>query len=322
MSDRVFITRKIADAGIELLSQKVECDVWQDSMPPSREQLLERSRGCTGLLTMLSDRVDGELMDAIGSQLKVVCNYAVGYNNIDVAAAEARHVRVGNTPDVLTDATADLAVTLLLAAARRVPEGIRNVADLEWKTWEPLGLIGSDLKNATVGIVGMGRIGFATAQRLHGGWGMKVLYTARSEKAEANEKLGAERVEFDALLERSDFISIHTDLNPRTSHLFDAKAFESMKSTSVLVNTARGGVIDQNALADALRNRSIFAAGLDVTDPEPLPVDSSLRDLSNCVILPHIGSATLKTRNDMALIAARNIMAGLANDDLPSPVFS
>lgn len=305
-----------------MLSKTVECDVWQDPMPPSREQLLERGRGCSGLLTMLSDRVDGELMDAIGSQLKVVCNYAVGYNNIDVEAAVARKVAVGNTPDVLTDATADLAVTLLLAAARRVPEGIQNVAQHEWKTWEPLGLIGSDLKNATIGIVGMGRIGFATAQRLHGGWGMKVLYTARSAKADADQKLKAERVEFDQLLKRSDFISIHTDLNPQTSRLFDAKAFEQMKPTSVLVNTARGGVIDQDALADALRSRSIFAAGLDVTEPEPLPADSDLRELANCVILPHIGSATAKTRDDMAEIAARNVMAGLVGEDLPCPVFS
>lgn len=322
MSDRVFITRKIADEGIQLLSQSVECDVWQDPMPPSREELLQRSRGCTGLLTMLSDRIDGELMDAIGDQLKVVCNYAVGYNNIDVAAAEARQVAVGNTPDVLTDATADLAVTLLLAAARRVPEGIQNVADHEWKTWEPLGLIGSDLKNATVGIVGMGRIGFATAQRLHGGWGMKVVYTARSDKAEANQQLGGERVEFKELLKRSDFISIHTDLNPKTSRMFDASAFEAMKPNCVLVNTARGGVIDQDALADALRRQTIFAAGLDVTEPEPLPADSSLRGLPNCVILPHIGSATLKTRNQMASIAARNIIAGLKGENLPCPVFN
>ncbi|MCL4110984.1 UNVERIFIED_CONTAM: hypothetical protein GTU68_053181 [Idotea baltica] len=259
-------------------------------MPPTRNQLLERSKGCSGLLTMLSDTIDGELMDAIGGQLKVVCNYAVGYNNIDVEAAESRTVRVGNTPDVLTDATADLAVTLLLAAARRVPEGIRNVNDLEWKTWEPLGLIGCDLKNATVGIVGMGRIGFATAQRLHGGWGMKVLYTARTDKPAAK--------------------------------LFDASAFAKMKSNAVLVNTARGGVIDQDALADALRNGTIFAAGLDVTDPEPLLSDSRLRELSTCVILPHIGSATQKTRDDMAVIAARNVLAGLRGEDLPCPVSS
>lgn len=322
MTDRIFITRKIPDAGIELLSQHAECDVWPGEMPPTRDQLLERGQGCSGLLTMLSDTIDGELMDAIGSQLKVVCNYAVGYNNIDVAAAESRAVQVGNTPDVLTDATADLAVTLLLTAARRVPEGIRNVNDLEWKTWEPLGLIGCDLKNATVGIVGMGRIGFATAQRLHGGWGMKVLYTARTNKPGADQQLGAERVEFDELLRRSDYLSIHTDLNSATAKLFDASAFAKMKSNAVLVNTARGGVIDQDALADALRNHTIFAAGLDVTDPEPLPSDSSLRELSNCVILPHIGSATQKTRDDMAVIAARNILAGLQGEDLPCSVSS
>lgn len=322
MTDRVFVTREIPKAGIELLSQHVECDVWPGAMPPTREQLLEHSRGCSGLLTMLSDSIDGELMDAIGDQLKVVCNYAVGYNNIDVAAAEERDVRVGNTPDVLTDATADLAVTLLLAAARRVPEGIRNVTDLEWKTWEPLGFIGCDLRNATVGIVGMGRIGFATAERLRGGWGMNVIYTARTEKPDADQQLGAERVEFDELLHRSDYISIHTDLNAATKHLFDARAFGKMKSNAVLVNTARGGVIDQDALAAALRDQTIFAAGLDVTDPEPLPDHSSLRALPNCVILPHIGSATQKTRDDMAEIAARNILAGLKQQELPCPVFS
>ncbi|GAB5443847.1 MAG: D-glycerate dehydrogenase [Fuerstiella sp.] len=322
MASRVFVTRQIPDAGLNRLQNATECDVWPERMPPDRASLIERSRGCEGVLTLLSDRIDAEFFDAVGPQLKVVSNFAVGYNNIDVDEAARRGVKVGNTPDVLTESTADIAVGLLLAAARCFGEAIHNVERHEWKTWEPMSFIGQDLNGKTVGIVGMGRIGQATARRLHFGWGMNVVYTSRSEKPEAERELGAKRVAFDELLATSDFVSIHTDLNPETEQLFNAEAFTRMQTNAVLVNTARGGIVDQTALYDALKEDGIFAAGLDVTDPEPLPADSRLRELDNCVILPHIGSGTTRSRNAMAEIAADNLLAGLEGKPLRHEVTS
>ena len=232
-------------------------------------------------------------------------------NNIDIEEATKRGIAVGNTPGVLTDSTADISVALMLAAARRIREGIENVARKEWLTWEPMGFIGQDLQDKTLGIVGMGRIGQATARRLHFGWGMNVLYTSRSPKPEADSSLNAKRVEFKELLAKSDFVSVHTDLNPETQNLFDSAAFAAMKPTAVFVNTSRGGVVDQNALYDALITGQIFSAGLDVTEPEPLPSDNGLRELPNCVIVPHIGSGTTASRDAMAEIAADNLLAGI-----------
>jgi len=263
------------------------------------------------VLTLLSDQIDAEFFDAVGPQLKVVSNFAVGYNNIDVEEATKRGIVVGNTPGVLTDSTADVAVALLLAAARCVREGVENVTKKQWQTWEPMGFIGQDLVGKTLGIVGMGRIGHATARRLHFGWGMKVLYTSRSPKPEVDAELSASRVDLDRLLSESDFVSVHTDMNPDTSHMFAAAAFAAMKPNAVFVNTARGGIVNQEALYIALTSGQIFAAGLDVTDPEPLSSSSPLRDLSNCVILPHIASGTVASRNAMAEIAADNIHTGL-----------
>lgn len=317
---KVFVTRQIPSVGLDRIRSACDCEVWSDQLPPSREELLDRSTGCDGLLTLLSDRIDAEFFDHVGPQLKVVSNFAVGYNNIDVAQANQRGIAVGNTPGVLTDATADIAVALLLAAARRIREGIENVCQQQWQTWEPMGFIGQDLVGKTIGIVGMGRIGQAVARRLHFGWGMKVLYTARHDKPEIDQELSARRVEMDALLAESDFVSIHTDMNPQTAQLFDDAAFAKMKSTSVLINTARGGIVDQTALQRALESGTIFAAGLDVTDPEPLPAESPLRGLSNCVIVPHIGSGTTASRDAMATIAADNLLAGLAGKPLPHRV--
>ena len=316
MLGKVFVTREIPAAGLDRIRQQTDCNVWPERLPPSRETLIENSKGCDGILSLLSDRIDGEFFDAVGDQLKVVSNFAVGYNNIDVAEATKRGILVGNTPGVLTDSTADTAVALLLAAARRVREAIENVTKREWKTWEPMGFIGQDLANKTLGIVGMGRIGEATARRCHFGWGMKVLYTSRSPKPDADEQLAARRVELDELLAESDFVSVHTDLNPETQHMFDAEAFGKMKPTAVFVNTARGGVIDEQALHTALTTGQIFAAGLDVTDPEPLAPNSQLRYLENCVILPHIASGTVSSRNAMADIAADNLLAGLQGQPL------
>ncbi|MEZ6123005.1 MAG: D-glycerate dehydrogenase [Planctomycetaceae bacterium] len=313
MRPRVFVTRVIPEAGLNRIRQEADCFVWPERLPPTPDELIRHSQGCDGVLTLLSDRIDAAFFDAVGNQLKVVSNFAVGYNNIDVAEADRRGIAVGNTPGVLTESTADTAVALLLAAARCLREGIDNVVRKEWLTWEPMGFIGQDLLGKTLGIVGMGRIGLATARRLHFGWNMDVLYTARSPKTDAETELGATRVDLDELLERSDFVSIHTDLNPQTAGLFSGDVFRKMKSTAVLVNTARGGVVDPPALFEALTTGQIFAAGLDVTDPEPLADDSPLRELSNCVILPHIASATFASRNAIAEIAAENLLAGIQN---------
>jgi glyoxylate reductase len=316
----VFVTREIPTVGLKLLNEHFSVDVWTDRMPPSRDELLRRCVGMSGLLTLLSDTVDGEVMDTAGKSLRVISNFAVGYNNIDVAAAQSRGIRVGNTPDVLTDATADIAVGLLLAAARRFKESAGEVTCGLWKTWEPTGLIGADLCGRTLGIVGMGRIGLATARRLSRGWGMRVVYTARSAKPEVDAELNAMRVDFDTLLAQSDFVSIHTDLNPQTTSLFNATTFAKMKPTSVIVNTSRGGVIDQDALVHALRSGQIRAAGLDVTSPEPLLATHPLVGLPNCFILPHIGSATDESRDAMARIAAENLIAGVNGTPLRCPV--
>ncbi len=316
MTPNVFVTRQIPDAGLSKIRQAANCNVWPEQLPPSREKLIEGSRGCHGVLKLLSDRIDAEFFDAVGDQLRVISNFAVGYNNIDIHEATRRGIAVGNTPGVLTDATADIAVTLLLAAARCLKAGIENVDRNQWLTWEPMQFIGQDFAGKTLGIVGMGRIGHATARRLHLGWGMKVLYTARSPKPEVESELGATQVTFERLLAESDFISIHTDLNATTERMFSSAEFEMMKSNCVFVNTSRGGVVDQEALYEALQQGVIFSAGLDVTDPEPLPGDSPLKSLSNCVIVPHIASGTTSSRNAMAEIAADNLLAGLSGKPL------
>ena len=313
---KVFVARRIPDAGLARILEQCDADVWPERLPPSAEVLHERVRDCDGLVSLLTDRVDAALLAAT-PRLKVVSNFAVGVNNVDVPACTARRVPVGNTPGVLTDATADIAVTLLLAAARRLGESATDAKAGRWLTWEPLGWLGSDLVGKTLGIVGMGRIGFATAKRLYGGWGMKVLYTARSPKPDAETALGARRVELDELLAESDFVSVHADLNPTTAALFNRERFAQMKRTAVFVNTSRGPLVDQAALADALRRGVIFAAGLDVTDPEPLPPEHELFALPSCVIAPHIASATVGTRDAMATKCADNLLAGLNGRPLP-----
>jgi glyoxylate reductase len=317
---RVFVTRQIPMPGIELLRSHFDVDIWPDPLPPSSEQLRSRSQGVFGLLTLLSDTVDASLMDAAGPSLRAIANFAVGYNNIDIEEATRRSIAVGNTPDALTDATADIAVGLVLAAARHFQQSILQVRALEWKTWEPLGLLGQDLRGKTLGIIGMGRIGGAVARTLVRGWDMKLLYTARSDKPRIDSELVGRRVPLEELLSTSDVISIHTDLNPSTKHLINRDTLSMMKPNAVLVNTARGGVIDQGALYEALHTKKIFAAGLDVTDPEPLPSDSRMRELSNCTILPHIGSATFVARNTMSIMAANNLIAAFNGQPMPHAV--
>jgi glyoxylate reductase len=313
---KVFVARRIPDAGLDPILANCEADVWPERLPPPAAVLHEKVRDCDGLVSLLTDKVDAALL-AAAPKLKVVSNFAVGFNNVDVAACTARGIPVGNTPGVLTDATADIAVTLLLAASRRLGESAADAKAGRWQTWEPLGWLGQDLVGRTLGIVGMGRIGYATAKRLHHGWGMKVVYTSRSPKPEAYQKLGARRVELDELLAESDFVSLHADLNPTTKSLFGTEQFAKMKPTAVFVNTSRGPLVDQAALADALRRGVIFAAGLDVTEPEPLPPDHELYTLSNCVIAPHIASATVGTRDAMARMCAENLLAGLEGKKLP-----
>jgi glyoxylate reductase len=316
----VFVARRIPDAGLKLIAVSAEIQLHDHPLPPTRQQLLAGVRGCSGILSLLSDRIDAEVFEAAGPQLRVVSNFAVGFNNIDLPEAARRGVAVGNTPDVLTDATADIAVGLLLAAARRFREAQQAVQQRTWQTWEPLGWIGMDLRGKTLGIVGMGRIGEAVARRLVPGWGMRLLYTARHDKPTVDAELGGRRVELEELLRSSDFVSLHVALNQETRHLLNAQRLGLMQPTAVLVNTARGEIIDQAALIETLRAGRIFAAGLDVCDPEPLPDGNPLRELENCLLLPHIGSATITARDAMAERSARNLIAGIQGDPLPFPV--
>ena len=295
-------------------------DVWPDELPPPRAALLRRVAGCDGILTLLTDRVDDELLDAAGPQLRVVSNYAVGHDNVDVAACARRGIAVGNTPGVLTETTADLAWALLMAAARRLPEADRYVRAGRWRTWGPLLLLGPDVHGATIGIVGFGRIGQAVARRAQG-FGMEILYhDVHRPPDEITAPLGATWVSLEDLLARSDFVSLHVNLTDETRHLINAYTLAAMKPTAVLVNTSRGSVIDQFALADALRDGVIWAAGLDVTDPEPIPMDDPLVGLDNCLIVPHIASASRTTRGKMAAMAAANLVAGVRGETLPTPV--
>ncbi len=316
---RVFVTRRIPDAGLDALRAHCDVDVWQPDVPPAQEELLARARDCDGLVTLLSDRIDAALIAAC-PRLRVVSNYAVGVDNVDLRACAARGIAVGNTPDVLTDATADLALALLLAVARRLPEAERAVRSGAWRTWEPRGHVGLDLVGATLGVVGLGRIGAAFARRCRGAWGMRVLYAAPRRVVAAEEELAAEHVPLERLFAESDFVSLHAPLTPATRHVVDAAALARMKPTAVLVNTARGGLVDQEALHAALASGRLFAAALDVTDPEPLPPTHPLLALPNCLVLPHVGSATVRTRDAMARIAADNLLAGLAGRALPHAV--
>lgn len=316
---RVFVSRRLPDVGLRRLQQVTDCHVWPDRLPPPRNDLLASVQGCSGIVSLLSDSIDAEVFDAAGPGLKVVSNFAVGVNNIDLAEAKRRGIAVGNTPDVLTDATADIAVALLLAAARHIQPAADSVRQCGWETWEPTGWLGSDLVGKTLGIVGMGRIGAAVAKRMAGGWDMQVAYTSRTQK-HLPDLPTARRVSLDELLQTSDFVSLHTDLSAETRGLINRQRLSLMKPTAVLVNTSRGGVIDQNALVEALAVGRPMAAGLDVTDPEPLPPDHPLVGLANCIILPHIGSATIASRNAMANICVDNLLAGLSGNPLRCPV--
>ena len=313
---RVLVTRLIPEVGLRRIVQECQAEVWEEPLPPPRDVLLEKIAGCEGILSLLTERIDAELMDAAGPQLKVISNFAVGFNNVDVAEATRRGIRVGNTPGVLTEATADMAFALLISASRRIVEAQDYIREGNWKTWEPLGHIGQDLVGKTLGIVGMGRIGHALARRCHGGWNMRILYVDKFRNEAAEQDFDAQHVEWNTLLSESDFVSVHVDLNSETEGMFDRDAFAQMRPTAVFVNSARGPIHNQQDLYDALVQGEIFAAGLDVTNPEPLDLEDPLLKLSNCVIAPHIASGTVSSRNGMAEIAADNLLAGVRGDPL------
>jgi glyoxylate reductase len=304
---RVFVTRELPFPALERLEAEHEVDTWPGDLAPPPDELRARTSEADGLLSMVADRVDEALLDA-APNLRAIANYAVGTDNIDLEAAAARGLPVGNTPDVLTDATADLAFALILALARGIVSGAETVRAGEWRTWEPAGALGTDLAGATLAIVGRGRIGEAVARRA-AGFGMEVVHSSRSSG-----------LPLDQLLGQADVISLHTPLTPDTRHLIDASALARMKPTALLVNTARGGIVDQDALREALMEGRIGGAALDVTEPEPLPGDHPLLDAPNLLVVPHLGSATRRTRARMAEMAVENLLAALDGRPMPYPV--
>ncbi|MCX8053920.1 MAG: D-glycerate dehydrogenase [Armatimonadetes bacterium] len=318
VTPKVFVTRKIPQPALDIISRSCEMDLWTDELPPPREVLLQRVKGCHGILTLLTDRIDEEVMDA-SPCLRVISNYAVGYDNIDLAAADKRRIQVGNTPGVLTETTADLAFSLLLAVARRIVEADRYTRSGEWQTWGPTLLLGQDVHHSTLGLVGFGRIGREVAKRARG-FDMKVQYfdTVRNEQAET--ELGASFVDLETLLATSDFVSIHVPLTEATRHLIGERELRLMKPTAILVNTSRGPVVDQSALYASLRDGRIAGAGLDVFEHEPIAKNDPLLSLKNVVATPHIGSASVNTRTKMALMAAENLIEGVNCRPIPYKV--
>jgi len=314
--ERVLVTRKISEAGLRILR---DLDVHQLSeAPPRRDELLQSAAGAEGVLSTVTERIDGEFMDAAGDGLRVVANMAVGYDNVDLAAAKERGVVVTNTPGVLDETTADTAFMLMLAAARRLGEAERVLRAGQWRWWGPRLFTGPDVWGKKLGILGLGRIGRAVALRAKG-FGMEILYDGRSRHVEAERELGARYLKLDDLLRESDFVSIHTPLVPETRHLIGERELSLMRSQSVLVNTSRGPVVDEAALAEALAERRIFAAGLDVYEEEP-KVHPKLLELENVVLAPHIGSASIETRDRMAILAAENLVAVLTGAEPKTPV--
>ncbi len=315
---KIFVTRLIPDEGLAMIRDIAYTEVWEDELPPPREVLLRQVREIDGLVSLLTDAIDAPLMDA-NPRLRVVSNYAVGFDNVDVHAATDRGIPIGNTPGVLTDTTADLAFTLLMASARRIQESIDYVRAGQWKTWGPKLLTGQDVHGSTLGIVGFGRIGQGMAKRASG-FGMRVLYHDNHRHLELESSMGVTYSALDTLLRESDFVTLHTDLNPTTRHMMNADAFAKMKRTAILINTARGPIVDLRALYDALKFGRIAGAALDVTEPEPINADNPLLNLPNCLIVPHIASASVATRAKMAQMAAANVVAGVLGDILPTCV--
>jgi len=311
----IYVTRRIPEAGLRMVREACDVRLWEEEFPPPKEVILREVADCEGLLCLLTDPIDGEIV-AAGERLRVISQFAVGVDNVDLETATARGIPVGHTPGVLTEATADMAFALLMAAARRIPEGIEKVRAGKWRTWEPLGLLGAGVWGATLGIVGLGRIGTAVARRAQG-FAMRVLYHDRVRKPDLEMELRLEHADLDDLLAQADFVSLHCPLIPQTHHLIGERALKQMKPTAILINTARGPVVDTDALVRALQEGRIARAALDVTDPEPIPPDHPLLTLPNCIVVPHIASATITARDRMAMMAAENLLAGLRGERLP-----
>jgi glyoxylate reductase len=309
---RVFVTRRLPGDAVARLALDADVDQWTDELPPPYDELVRRAAHADAIICLLTDRIDAALLDAAPS-LRAIANVAVGYDNIDVAAATAGRIPVGNTPGVLTETTADLAFALILACARRIVEAERFVRDDRWRTWDPGLLLGYDVHDATIGIVGYGKIGQAVARRA-AGFDMRVLYTNRS--AAPDGAIG-ERVDLDTLLPTSDFVTLHVPMSPETAQMIGERELRLMQRTAFIINTARGGVIDQSALVRALEEGVIAGAGLDVAEVEPIPAGDALLRAPNVTLLPHIGSASHATRERMAAIAVDNCLAALRGDRMP-----
>jgi len=314
----VFVTRHLPEVARAELEKVCEVDIWNFEVPPPYETIFERIVEKDGLLCLLTDQIDASLMDA-APNLKVISQCAVGFDNIDIAAATERNIVIGNTPGVLTDATADFTFALLMSAARRVVEGQDYIRDGKWKTWGLTTLLGQDVYGATLGIIGLGRIGQAVAKRASG-FDMRVLYYDSQRQPEIESQLGAEYFVLDDLLAHTDFVTLHVSLTAETKSLIGKREFELMKSTATLINTARGPIVDPDALYDALNTGQIAYAALDVTDPEPLPADHKLMSLPNLIVTPHIASATVTSRTKMSMIAVDNLIAGVQGIKLPFQV--
>jgi glyoxylate reductase len=312
----VYVTKQVPETTIRMLKTQCEVEVNPEDRSLTREELLDKVRGKNAVLTMLSDTIDATVLDAVGPRCTIIANYAVGYNNIDIPAATERGIFATNTPDVLTDATADMAWALLLAVARRVVEGDRFTRAGKFKGWGPLMLLGMEVTGKTLGVIGAGRIGQAFARRAHG-FNMKILYTASKPKPEFEAQTGAKFADRDTLLREADFVSLHVPLTPATRHLIGERELALMKKSAILINTARGPVVDEKALVRALKEKRIWGAGLDVFEREP-ELEPGLMELDNVVIPPHLGSATIETRDKMGVLAAENILAALAGKVPPN----
>ncbi len=316
---RAYITRRIPQAAIDIVAAACDYSLWEsDDQPVPRDVLLREAANADGVLAMLSDKIDGEFV-AAAPRCRAVANMAVGYDNVDVPALTARGVLLTNTPGVLTDTTADLAWALLMAAARRIVEGHKLIEAGEWKSWSPTFMVGQDISGATLGIVGAGRIGSAVARRARG-FDMRLLYHNRQPAPELEAETGAEYRPLDALLREADFVVVLVPLTAETRGMFGAREFALMKPSAVFVNAARGPIVQELELAEALKRGQIAAAGLDVFEREPIGADHPLLALPNVVAVPHIGSATLATRTRMATTAARNLVAALTGQPVPNPV--
>ncbi|XP_067885019.1 glyoxylate reductase/hydroxypyruvate reductase-like [Heterodontus francisci] len=316
---RVYVSRRIPQEALRLLRDSGICDItqWDSDDPVPRSDLLKGVAGADGLYCLLTEKIDEELLEAAGPNLKVISTMSVGFDHLSLKEIKKRGIRVGYTPDVLTNATAELTVALLLATARRLMEAVAEAKNGGWGTWKPMWLCGYGLSDSTVGIVGLGRIGLAVAQRLKPFGVKKFLYTDFEPKPEVAAEVQAEYVSLDKLAEKSDFVTVHCALTPETNGLCNQDLFSKMKKTAVFINTSRGAVVNQDDLYQALATGQIGGAGLDVTVPEPLPTDHPLFALKNCVILPHVASATIATRTAMALLTVNNLLAGLKDEPMP-----